>query len=45
MISGWLAPVLILGVTIFDTTLVTISRAGADCFPSPRQVKITPLIV
>jgi UDP-GlcNAc:undecaprenyl-phosphate GlcNAc-1-phosphate transferase len=32
-ISAWLAPVLILGVTIFDTTLVTISRARRGLLP------------
>lgn len=32
-ISGWLAPLLILGVTIFDTTLVTISRARRGLLP------------
>ena len=31
--SAWLAPVLILGVTIFDTTLVTISRARRGLLP------------
>jgi UDP-GlcNAc:undecaprenyl-phosphate GlcNAc-1-phosphate transferase len=31
--SGWLAPLLILGVTIFDTTLVTISRAKRGLLP------------
>jgi UDP-GlcNAc:undecaprenyl-phosphate GlcNAc-1-phosphate transferase len=32
-LSAWLAPVLILGVTIFDTTLVTISRARRGLLP------------
>jgi UDP-GlcNAc:undecaprenyl-phosphate GlcNAc-1-phosphate transferase len=32
-ISAWLAPLLILGVTIFDTTLVTISRARRGLLP------------
>lgn len=32
-ISGWLAPFLILGVTIFDTTLVSISRARRGLLP------------
>src|SRR6202035_4712508 len=32
-ISGWLAPLLILGVTIFDTTLVTISRSRRGLLP------------
>jgi UDP-GlcNAc:undecaprenyl-phosphate GlcNAc-1-phosphate transferase len=31
--SGWLAPLLILGVTIFDTTLVTISRSRRGMLP------------
>jgi UDP-GlcNAc:undecaprenyl-phosphate/decaprenyl-phosphate GlcNAc-1-phosphate transferase len=31
--SGWLAPVLILSVTIFDTTLVTISRSRRGLLP------------
>jgi UDP-GlcNAc:undecaprenyl-phosphate/decaprenyl-phosphate GlcNAc-1-phosphate transferase len=31
--SQWLAPILILGVTIFDTTLVTISRARRGLLP------------
>src|SRR5262249_47493867 len=30
---GWLAPLLILGVTIFDTTLVTISRSRRGLLP------------
>ena len=38
-ISGWLAPLLILGVTIFDTTLVTISRARRGLLPSPTPGK------
>jgi UDP-GlcNAc:undecaprenyl-phosphate GlcNAc-1-phosphate transferase len=33
MFSGWLAPLLILGVTIFDTTLVTISRSRRGLLP------------
>src|SRR5246127_259277 len=32
-LSGWLAPLLILGVTIFDTTLVTISRSRRALLP------------
>jgi UDP-GlcNAc:undecaprenyl-phosphate GlcNAc-1-phosphate transferase len=32
-LSGWLAPLLILGVTIFDTTLVTISRSRRGLLP------------
>src|SRR6202162_4339141 len=32
-LAGWLVPVLILGVTIFDTTLVTISRARRGLLP------------
>ena len=32
-LSSWLAPVLILGVTIFDTTLVTFSRARRGLLP------------
>ena len=32
-LSSWLAPVLILGVTIFDTTLVTISRLRRGLLP------------
>src|SRR6266481_3526392 len=32
-LSAWLAPVLILGVTIFDTTLVTISRLRRGLMP------------
>jgi UDP-GlcNAc:undecaprenyl-phosphate GlcNAc-1-phosphate transferase len=31
--SAWLAPLLILGVTIFDTTLVTISRSRRGLLP------------
>src|SRR2546422_8028107 len=31
--TSWLVPVLILGVTIFDTTLVTISRARRGLLP------------
>ena len=31
--SSWLAPLLILGVTIFDTTLVTISRSRRGLLP------------
>jgi UDP-GlcNAc:undecaprenyl-phosphate GlcNAc-1-phosphate transferase len=31
--SGWLAPLLILGVTIFDTSLVTISRSRRGLLP------------
>lgn len=32
-LSGWLAPLLILGATIFDTTLVTISRSRRGLLP------------
>ena len=32
-VSSWLAPVLILGATIFDTTLVTISRSRRGLLP------------
>jgi UDP-GlcNAc:undecaprenyl-phosphate GlcNAc-1-phosphate transferase len=32
-LSAWLVPVLILGVTIFDTTLVTISRSRRGLLP------------
>src|SRR5262249_7433019 len=32
-VSAWLAPLLILGVTIFDTTLVTVSRARRGLLP------------
>jgi UDP-GlcNAc:undecaprenyl-phosphate GlcNAc-1-phosphate transferase len=32
-LSGWLAPLLILGATIFDTTLVTISRSRRGFLP------------
>src|SRR5580692_2487572 len=32
-LAGWLAPVLILSATIFDTTLVTISRARRGLLP------------
>jgi UDP-GlcNAc:undecaprenyl-phosphate/decaprenyl-phosphate GlcNAc-1-phosphate transferase len=32
-LSSWLAPLLILGVTIFDTTLVTISRSRRGLLP------------
>ena len=32
-ISGWLVPVLILGATIFDTTLITISRSRRGLIP------------
>jgi UDP-GlcNAc:undecaprenyl-phosphate/decaprenyl-phosphate GlcNAc-1-phosphate transferase len=32
-LSGWLAPLLILGVTIFDTTLVTVSRSRRGFLP------------
>ena len=32
-LAGWLAPLLILGATIFDTTLVTISRARRGLVP------------
>jgi UDP-GlcNAc:undecaprenyl-phosphate/decaprenyl-phosphate GlcNAc-1-phosphate transferase len=33
MVAGWLAPVLILSATIFDTTLVTISRSRRGLLP------------
>lgn len=33
LLAGWLAPLLILGATIFDTTLVTISRARRGLVP------------
>jgi hypothetical protein len=38
-LAGWLAPVLVLGATIFDTTLVTISRSrrGLLPFTTPGQ--------
>lgn len=32
-LAGWLVPVLVLGVTIFDTTLVTISRSRRGLLP------------
>jgi UDP-GlcNAc:undecaprenyl-phosphate/decaprenyl-phosphate GlcNAc-1-phosphate transferase len=32
-LAGWLAPVLILGATIFDTTLVTVSRLRRGLLP------------
>ena len=32
-LAGWLAPLLILGVTIFDTTLVSVSRARRGLLP------------
>ena len=32
-LASWLAPILILGVTIFDTTLVTISRSRRGLLP------------
>ena len=32
-LAGWLAPVLVLGATIFDTTLVTISRSRRGFLP------------
>ena len=32
-LSGWLVPILILGATIFDTTLVTISRSRRGLIP------------
>jgi UDP-GlcNAc:undecaprenyl-phosphate GlcNAc-1-phosphate transferase len=32
-LAGWLAPILILGPTIFDTTLVTISRSRRGLLP------------
>jgi UDP-GlcNAc:undecaprenyl-phosphate GlcNAc-1-phosphate transferase len=32
-LAGWLAPLLILGATIFDTTLVTISRSRRGLLP------------
>jgi UDP-GlcNAc:undecaprenyl-phosphate GlcNAc-1-phosphate transferase len=33
VLAGWLAPLLILGVPIFDTTLVTISRSRRRLLP------------
>ena len=33
MVSAWLVPVLILGATIFDTTLVTVSRSRRGLLP------------
>jgi UDP-GlcNAc:undecaprenyl-phosphate GlcNAc-1-phosphate transferase len=33
LLAGWLAPLLLLGATIFDTTLVTISRARRGLLP------------
>jgi|SRR5579862_1981831 len=33
MVSAWLVPVLVLGATIFDTTLVTISRSRRGLLP------------
>ena len=32
-LSGWLVPILILGATIFDTTLITISRSRRGLIP------------
>jgi UDP-GlcNAc:undecaprenyl-phosphate GlcNAc-1-phosphate transferase len=32
-LAGWLAPLLVLGVAIFDTTLVTFSRSRRRLFP------------
>jgi UDP-GlcNAc:undecaprenyl-phosphate/decaprenyl-phosphate GlcNAc-1-phosphate transferase len=32
-VSGWLVPILILGATIFDTTLITISRSRRGLIP------------
>jgi UDP-GlcNAc:undecaprenyl-phosphate/decaprenyl-phosphate GlcNAc-1-phosphate transferase len=32
-VAGWLVPLLVLGVTIFDTTLVTISRSRRGLLP------------
>jgi UDP-GlcNAc:undecaprenyl-phosphate/decaprenyl-phosphate GlcNAc-1-phosphate transferase len=32
-LSGWLSPLLILGATIFDTTLVTVSRSRRGLLP------------
>jgi len=44
-LATWLAPVLILGATIFDTTLVTHPPAlAAACFRSPRREKTIPRI-
>ena len=33
MLSAWVVPVLVLGATIFDTTLVTISRSRRGLLP------------
>ena len=43
-LSAWLAPLLILGVTIFDTTLVRSRARAAACCPLPHPAKTTPLI-
>ena len=41
--ATWLVPVLILGVPIFDTTLVSISRARRGLLPfTPRPARTTP---
>ncbi len=39
--AAWLVPVLILGATIFDTTLISISRSRRGFFPLPRPARIT----
>src|SRR6266567_4873066 len=39
-LSAWLAPILILGVTIFDTTLVTISRSRRGLLPFAAPGKV-----
>src|SRR5207302_3342089 len=41
-LSAWLAPVLILGVAIFDTTLVTISLRAGDFCLLLRRARTTP---
>src|SRR5712664_3596910 len=33
MLSAWIAPIMVLGVTIFDTTLVTVSRSRRGLLP------------
>ena len=44
-VSAWLVPLLILGVTIFDTTLVTISRTRRGLSLLPLRAKTMPLTV
>src|SRR5881398_1233969 len=39
-LSAWLAPILILGVTIFDTTLVTISRSRRGLLPDRKSTRL-----